>query len=109
MVCSPGRAVIPRSLARLVAESARLEPLECRLADGGIVELAHDQAVEPVDFPLATEWDETDLLDVPRLEADRGAGEQVQVHAVRLLAVEHEGAVYFEEVEVRANLHRPVP
>src|SRR4051812_30971319 len=98
MVCSPGRAVIPWSFRRLVAEAARLQPLERRLADGGIVELAHDQAIEPVDFPLAPEGHESHLLDVPRLEPDRSPGEQVEVHSIRLRAVEDQGPVDLEEV-----------
>src|SRR5262249_33200685 len=74
----------------------------------GVVERAHDQAVEPDDDALAGQGDEADLLDLAGLEAHGGARGQVQAHAVGLLAVADEGAVDLEEVEVRADLHGPI-
>ena len=84
--------VVPclRSLAGLVTEAAVLQPLEGRLADGGVVELAHDQAVETVDLALAGEIDELNFLDVSRLEPDGRAREEVEAPAVGLLAIEDE-------------------
>src|SRR5271157_6302075 len=108
MVSAPWSCRVLRSLARLVTEAAVLQPLEGRLADRGVVELAHDQAVETVDLALAREIDELNLLDIARLEPDGRAREEIETPAVGFLAIEDEGPVDLEEVEMRADLDRSI-
>ena len=56
----------------------------------------------------AAERDEVDLALVAGLEADGGAGRDVEVHPERPRAIEAQRGVDLEEVEVRADLHRAV-
>src|SRR5918992_5941450 len=72
------------------------------------VERAHDGAVEAEDPAQPGNRYELDLARLPGLEADRGAGRDVEAHAVGPLALEGERRVGLEEVIVRADLDRPV-
>jgi hypothetical protein len=74
------------------------------LAGGGAV----DQVVESVHGALAEVRHQAHLALVAGLEADRGRCRNVQVLSEGGGAVELERAVHFEEVEVRADLHRSV-
>ena len=60
----------------------------CCFATAGIVERAVDQAAAAVDLALAAQGDQLHRLDLARLEAHRGAGGQVEPHAVGRRAVE---------------------
>src|SRR5438552_3676772 len=70
--------------------------------------LAHHVLSKTIHGALAGERDQGDVARLPGLEAHRGAGRDVEPHAARLLAVEPECRVGFEEVVVRADLDRPV-
>ena len=67
-----------------------------------------DQAVQTPDLSPSAEWDQRDLLFLTRLETDCGAGRDVEAHPVRSRALEGEGAVHFEEMEMRADLNRSI-
>ena len=104
----PVRDGIGRDAARhldgLVTVSLFDAPLQAGLARVGVVEAAHDQAVEPVDHAPAAVGDQLDVLDVAGLEPDRRAAGQVQPHAVGLLAVEDQRRIGLEEVVMGADL-----
>src|SRR5437588_2079586 len=68
----------------------------------------HDLPAKAVNLPLARKGDERDLPGLPRLEADRGAGRDVEAHAAGLLALERERRIGLEEMIMRADLDRPV-
>src|ERR1700722_2434584 len=72
------------------------------------LELAHDFLTETIDRALAGKRDQRDLARLPRLEAHRGAGRDVEAHAARLLAIELERRIGLEEMIMRADLDRPV-
>ena len=74
------------------------------LTRGGAV----DQVVEAVDAALAGVRYELDLALVAGLEAQRRGGRNVEVQPERRGAVELQRAIDFEEMKVRAHLHRPV-
>ena len=82
--------------------------LQRRVAHGRIVERPFDELVQPEDFARAADRDQLDLARVARLEAHRGAGRDVQPHAVGRRAIELEPAVHLEEMAVRPDLHRTV-
>ena len=75
---------------------------------GAGVELAVDFGVEAEDFAEAGEGDELDFFRVAGLEADGGAGGDVEAEAAGRGAVEAEGLVGLEEMIVRADLDRTV-
>ena len=64
------------------------------------------QRIQAVDFAAAAEGDQRHFLRFARLEANGGAGRNVEVHAERRRPVEIEGAIGLEEVVVAANLDR---
>src|SRR5436190_4317530 len=68
----------------------------------------HDLPAKAVNLPLARKGDERDLPGLPRLEADRGAGRDVEAHAAGFLALERERRIGLEEMIMRADLDRPV-
>src|ERR1700693_986365 len=72
------------------------------------LELAHDFLTKTIDRALAGKRDQRDLARLPRLEAHRSAGRDVEAHAARLLAIELERRIGLEEMIVRADLDRPV-
>ncbi len=65
-------------------------------------------AVVPVHGAAAAECHQRHFLFFARLKADRGAGCNIQAHAVSRCAVEIERGVHFEEMIVAAHLHRAV-
>src|SRR3989475_5590067 len=67
-----------------------------------IIQAAFDQAIQPVDLSCATDRDELDFLCVARLEADGGAGGDVEPHAVGRRAIEREIAVELEKMKMRS-------
>src|SRR5437868_14347218 len=69
---------------------------------------AHDVAAEAVDRALAGERDELHIAGLAGLEADGGAGGDVEAHAARFLAVEFQRGIGLEEMVVRADLDRAV-
>src|SRR6202035_5306487 len=71
-------------------------------------ELSHDVLAEAIDGALAGDGDQRNVARLPRLEAHRSPGRNVEPHAARLLAVEAQRRVGFEEVVMRADLDRPV-
>src|SRR5882672_9751823 len=72
------------------------------------IHLALAEGVEPVDFARSGElYQRHDLL-VAGLEAHRGSGGNVEPHAPGLAPLEAERAIHLEEVEVGADLYRPV-
>src|SRR5687768_11955510 len=75
---------------------------------GSGLQLAADLGVEAVDGPATGIGDEGHLASLAGLEADGGAGRNVEAEAAGLLAVEGEGRVRFVEMVVRADLDRPV-
>jgi hypothetical protein len=81
-------------------DSRLAEPFEAGLPRLRVVERTRHQAVEPVNDALTAERDEAHLLDLAGLEANGRPGRQVEAQAVRLFAVEDQGAVDLEEVEV---------
>src|SRR5262245_36177763 len=85
-----------------------LNGLQCGGACFLIVEPTLDQPVQPVNLARAADGDELDLARVARLEADRGAGGDVQPHAVGRRAIECEGAVHLEEMKMRSDLDRTI-
>src|SRR5262249_6441930 len=92
--------------------SRSLEAALRGLADRGVsarsVDGAVRERVEPVDLARAGQLHEGDHLFVAGLEADRGAGWDVEPHPPGLPALEAERAIDLEEVEVGANLNGPV-
>src|SRR5262249_60590777 len=78
----------------------RVQPVGARLALGQLVQAVH--------LTLAAELDQLDLELVARLEADSGAGRNVEAHSEGLCAVELELLVHLEAVVVRAHLYRTV-
>src|SRR5438105_9094915 len=68
----------------------------------------HNLPAEAVNLPISREGDERHLPDLPRLEADRGAGRDVEAHAAGFLALERERRIGLEEMIMRADLDRPV-
>src|SRR5690606_17547773 len=71
-------------------------------------EVAHHPSGE-AEYPApAGQLHQLHLAALPRLEAHRGAGRDVQAHAAGGGAVELQGVVGLEEVVVRADLDRPV-
>src|SRR6516165_1143039 len=73
------------------------------------LELSHHVLPEPVDRALAGERNKRDLARLPRFEAHRGAGGDIEPHAARFLAVEFQRRIGLEEMIVRADLDRPIP
>src|SRR3954469_12366180 len=71
-------------------------------------ELSVDPGVEADDTALSGIGDERDLAALPRLEADRRPGWDVEPEAARLLAVEGERGIGLVEVVMRADLDRAV-
>src|SRR5690606_38678859 len=71
-------------------------------------EFPHHLLLEAVDDAAARERDQSHLTRLPRLEAHRGPGGNVEPHAARGGTVEAQGLVGLEEVVVRADLDRPV-
>src|SRR6185437_15711746 len=67
-------------------------------------QLPHHVAAETVDGLLAGERDELDVAGLAGLEADSGAGGDIEAHAAGFLAVELQRGVGFEEMVVRADL-----
>src|SRR6516165_356350 len=72
------------------------------------LELSHHVLPEPVDRALAGERNKRDLARLPRFEAHRGAGGDIEPHAARFLAVELQRRIGLEEMVMRADLDRPV-
>src|SRR2546421_611733 len=70
---------------------------------------AGGEAVQAVDLARARQLDQRHALGVAGLEPHGGARRHVQPHAEHLGAIEPQRAVHLEEVEVRADLDRPVP
>lgn len=85
-------------------------PLEVRndLLGAPVLDAARGQVVAAADDLVAANLDERDRLGIARLEADRGAGGDVEAEAVRAGAVKLELRVRLDEVVVRADLHRSV-
>src|SRR5712691_2586219 len=73
-----------------------------------VVHLAVGERVQAVDLSRPRQLDERHDLLVAGLEAHRGARRDVESHAPRLAALEAEGPVGLEEVEMRADLNGPV-
>src|SRR5262249_11630974 len=69
---------------------------------------AVDEVVEADHAPAAAELDELNVALVTGLETNRLPRGNVQAHAARRLGVELERGVDVVEVEVRADLDRPV-
>src|SRR5581483_5049011 len=67
-----------------------------------------DLAGEPAHPPRSGISDEPHLTRLPRLEARRGTGRDVEAEAARLLAVELQCCIRLVEMVVRADLDRPV-
>ena len=74
----------------------------------GLSQLSVDLAVEPDDAPLSGVSDEPDLAGLPRLEAGRRPGRDVEPVAARLFAIEVESRVGLVEMIMRADLYRAV-
>src|SRR5438067_6580869 len=66
------------------------------------------EAVEPDDDATAAEDDEPDALHLSLPPLLGVSGREVEVHAPRLRAVEHEATIHLEEREVRADEDRVV-
>src|SRR5437868_396493 len=81
-----------------------LEPLGEALRGGRTL----GEPVEPDDDATAAEGDEPDALDLSLPPLLGVSGRQVEVHAPRLRAVEHEAAIHLEERKVRADEDRVV-
>jgi len=73
-----------------------------------IVEPTFHQTIEAVDLARAADGDELDFLGVAWLEANGGAGRDVEPHAVGRRAIEREIAVDLEKMKMRSDLHRPI-
>src|SRR4029453_9492685 len=89
-------------LCRRAARSAASDTM--RRPDSIASQLAHDVAAKAVDHALAGECDELHVAGLAGLEADGGAGGDVEAHAAGLFAVEFQRGVGFEEMVVRADL-----
>src|SRR5437773_10208934 len=74
--------------------------------EGPLAVAALREGVQAEDRPRAGELDERDPLLVAGLEADRGARGHVQAHAEGQGALEAQGPIHLEEVEVGADLDR---
>src|SRR5690348_8895951 len=73
-----------------------------------LLKLPHHVLPEAVDLAFSAKRDERDVARLPRLEAHRGAGGDVEAHAARLLAVELQRRIGLEEMIMRADLDWPV-
>src|SRR5580693_7832541 len=93
-------------LCRRAASSAASETRRIPASIGS--QLTHQVAAKAVDGALAGERDELHVAGLPRLEAHRGAGRDVEPHAARFLAVELQRRIGLEEMVVRADLDRTV-
>src|SRR5437879_8042527 len=67
-------------------------------------QLAHHVAAKTVDDAFPRERDELHVAGLAGLEADGGAGGDVEAHAAGFFAVEFQRRVGLEEVVVRADL-----
>src|SRR4030095_1222014 len=89
----------------LKARHAKCLPLPGRLFTNlRIVETPFDQPIQSSDLARAANRDKLHLARIARLEANGGAGGDVQAHAVGRGAVEREIAVDLEEMKVRSDL-----
>jgi hypothetical protein len=86
-----------------VRETSFLQFLDNPIDLGGI-NGSSSKAVAAVDDLVAGDFDERDGFGVAGLEADGGAGGDVQAEAVGFCAVEGEEGVRFDEVVVGADL-----
>src|ERR1700750_831068 len=93
-------------LCRRAASSAASETM--RRPEGIASQLAHDVAAEAVDHAFSRERDELHVAGLAGLEADGGAGGDVEAHAAGLPAVEFQRGVGLEEMVVRAHLNGTV-
>ncbi len=93
------RGVLPESTGLRASQGRRL-----RLLAGGAVR----EPVQAVDQTRAPDRHERHLLLVARLETHGGARRHVEAHAEGGRAVEAQRPVDLEEMEVRADLDRPV-
>src|SRR5439155_7412251 len=73
-----------------------------------LLESSLDAAAKAVDDAPARERDEPDLLLLARLEAHGRTGGDVEMHPVPGRAIELQGPVHLEEVEVAPDLDRPI-
>src|SRR5262245_53137187 len=71
-------------------------------------QLAHDVAAKTVDRALACERHELHVAGLAGLEADGGAGGDVEAHAAGLFPLEFQRGIGLEEVVVRAHLNGTV-
>src|SRR5438045_2538426 len=74
-----------------------------------LIQLAVDPAVEANDAARSGISDESDLTALPRLEARRRPGRNIEAKTARLLAVEGERRVGLVEMIMRPDLDRTVP
>src|SRR4051812_33423791 len=79
-----------------------------RSAGQSTSQLPHHVAPKTVDNALAGQRHQLHVAGLAGLEAHRGAGGDAEAHAARLLAVEFQRGIGFEEMVVRADLDRPV-
>jgi hypothetical protein len=66
------------------------------------------QAMEAVNCPMASKFDELYFLFFPRLKADGGSGRDMEAQTVSCGTVERESGICFEEVVMTPNLYRSV-
>src|SRR6056297_1274505 len=71
-------------------------------------EVSHHLLVEPEHSPRAAIGNESHLAPLARLEADGGAGRNIEAVAARGRAVETEAAIGLGEMVMAAHLHGPV-
>src|SRR5712671_1436781 len=91
---------------RRAAKSAASETRRRPVSIGS--QLPHHVAAKAVDDALAGQRHELHVAGLAGLEADGGAGGNIQAHAARLLSVELQRRIGFEKVVVRADLDRAV-
>src|SRR5258708_36458306 len=89
-------------------EAASPRSFECRAAHGGIRARSIGQVVQAGQFAAAAERHQRYFLPGPGFEPHRGAGGNIETHAQNEGPVELHPPVYFEEIEKRADLNRPV-
>src|SRR6266480_1386510 len=89
--------------------AARSAASETRRTPASIAsQLAHHVAAKTVDDAFPGERDELHVAGLAGLEADGGAGGDVEAHAAGFPALEFQRRVGFEEMVVRADLDRTV-
>src|SRR5690349_21752084 len=87
-----------------------LLPRLCQRIGGsrGAARGAIGQSVQAEDLGAAAEGNQVHVLGFSRLEANGGAGRNVEMHAECLFTLEVQRLVHFEEMEMAAHLDRAI-